>query len=255
MYSTKYIFFYCFLTSLLFVWNSQLNAQQKTITYSDQYWLQYYGQLQLNNKWSIPFDMGIRMKYACKEKAATLGRIAVQYQINKSFSTALGGAYFSQYINDKISREEWRGYQEIFYKHNYSRFFISHRLRLEERYFHTLATRKETFNFRLRYRFFVNFPINHSKMQSNTFYFIAGDEIFLNFGKDIVYNYDQNRAIAGIGYKVNDNLMINLTYVYQYAQKNTATNFENTDLVWLGFVHTIKLKKKSVSEPAEIKKD
>lgn len=234
-----------FLILLLWLFGIPLcNAQKKNTAYSDQYWFQYYGQLQLNEKWSLTGDGGIRMKKACSEKAATLGRIGFQYQINKSLSTTLGGAYFSQYIGDKINSEEWRGYQEIFLKHNFNRLFASHRLRIEERYFHNLTTRTDNFNFRLRFRFYIIIPLNNNSMQDNTFYILAGDEVFLSFGEQITYNFNQNRAIGGFGYKLNDALMINLTYVYQYAQKNTAVDFEKTDLIWLGIVHAIELKEK-----------
>lgn len=222
----------------------QTIAQDKITTYSDQYWLQYYGQLQLNSKWTMLGDAGIRMKHACSEKAATLGRIGLQFTINKSFSSAIGGAYFSQFTNNKISREEWRGWQELFYKHRLRRFFFSHRLRLEERHFHTLSTHKDNFNYRIRYRFYFTLPLIHSQMKSNTLYLIGGDEIFMNFGEQIIYNYDQNRLIAGLGYKLNENLMMNMTYVYQFAQKSSAINFERIDLIWLGIVHSIKKKEK-----------
>lgn len=237
--------FKCIILVLFILYSHLFYSQDKTTSYSDQYWLQYYGQYEINSKWTFLGDGGIRMKNACKEKAATLGRIGIQYKINKSFSVAAGGAYFSQYINDKISREEWRGWQEIFYKHSFKRFYLSHRIRLEERWFHSLATQKDNFNFRSRYRFYFTVPINHSKMQANTVFFIGGDEFFVNFGDQITYNFDQNRAIAGIGYKLNESLMINLTYVYQYAQRNTAINFERTDLIWLGFVHSISRKEKA----------
>lgn len=243
-FTNKPFFSFITLYVLLTSFSLDLNAQKKTISYSDQYWLQYYGQLLLNDKWSLLGDGGIRMKNNCSEKAATLGRIGIQFKLTTNLSTAIGVAYFSQYIQDKISREEWRGWQELFFKHTMKRFFTSHRLRLEERYFHTLASRKDNFNFRLRYRFYFTIPINHKTMQSNTIYLIGGDELFLNFGDKIIYNYDQNRAIVGFGYKLNDALLINLTYIHQYAQKNTATNFEKTDVVWLGIVHTIKLREK-----------
>jgi len=223
----------------------QTIAQEKSSTYSDQYWLQYYGQLQLNSKWTLLGDAGIRMKHACSEKAATLGRMGIQYTINNSFSVAMGGAYFSQYINNSISREEWRGWQELFYKHKLKRLFLSHRIRLEERFFHSLLTQKDNFNYRLRYRLYFTIPLNHSQMKSNTIYIIGGDEIFMNFGEQIIYNYDQNRLIAGLGYKLNDKLMINMTYVYQFAQKSSSINFERTDVIWLGIVHSIKKKEKA----------
>jgi len=223
-------------------------VSQEKKTYSDQYWLQYYGQLQLNTKWSVPFDAGIRMRKAISEKAATLARIAIQYQINKVLSTALGGAYFSQYNNDKIVREEWRGYQEILMKQNFNRCYTSHRLRLEERYYYSLPTKTDFFNFRLRYRFYLTIPLNHTNMSAKTLYIIAGDELFLNFGNTVIYNYDQNRAIAGFGYKPTDNLLINLTYVYQYTQKNSTDSFEHSDLLWLGIAQTLCFRKKDKTE-------
>ena len=183
------------------------------------------------------------MKKAVSEKAATLGRIGIQYKLNENLSVALGGAYFSQYINDKISREEWRGYQELFYKHRLKRLSVSYRFRLEERYFHSLTTGKDNFNFRPRFRAYFTIPLNHMNMADKTVYLIVGDEIFMNFGDGVIYNYDQNRLISGIGYKLNNAFSIYATYVYQYAQRS-AISFEHSDIIWLGISHTIKLKKK-----------
>ncbi|MBL7896817.1 MAG: DUF2490 domain-containing protein [Bacteroidia bacterium] len=73
----------------------------------------------------------MRIRKAISEKAATLARIAIQYQINEVFSTALGGAYFSQNKNDKIVREECRSHQEFFMKQNFNKCYTSYRLRLE----------------------------------------------------------------------------------------------------------------------------
>lgn len=240
------------LTPIFFVFHVlisiNLGAQEKIVSYSDQYWLQYYGQLQFSPKWSLLGDGGIRMKKAFQEKAATLGRIGIQYKIGEQVTTALGGAYFSQYTNDKINREEWRSWQEILIKHNLNRFFTTHRFRLEERYFHSLSTGKDNFNFRMRYKFNVTFPLNHKSIQANTIYLVAADEIFINFGNEITYNFfDQNRLIGGAGYKINDNYSVSLSYVFQYAQKNIALTFEDMDVLWLTFSHTIKLKKKETN--------
>ena len=229
-----------FLLLLFFFGN--ITAQKK-ISYSDQYWMQYYGHLQLSSRWTMAADGGLRMKKALSEKAATLGRIGIQYNISQNFSAAIGGAYFSQYINDKISREEWRGYQELFYKHRLKRLSVSYRFRLEERYFHSLTTGKDNFNFRPRFRAYFTIPLNHMNMADKTVYLIVGDEIFMNFGDGVIYNYDQNRLISGIGYKLNNAFSIYATYVYQFAQRS-AISFEHSDIIWLGISHTIKLKKK-----------
>lgn len=231
------------LAFLLLLFPFENITAQKKVSYSDQYWIQYYGQLHLSSKWSILADGGLRMRKAVSEKAATLGRMGIQYNISQNLSAAIGGAYFSQYTNDKISREEWRGYQELLYKHRLKRLSVSYRFRLEERYFHSLATGKDNFNFRPRFRAYFTIPLNHMNMADKTVYLIVGDEIFMNFGEGIIYNYDQNRLISGIGYKINNAFSIYATYVYQYAQR-TATNFEHSDIIWLGISHTIKLKKK-----------
>lgn len=233
-----------FLLLIFFTFSFVNIKSQKKVAYSDQYWIQYYGQLQLSSRWTLAADGGLRMKKSLSEKAATLGRVGIQYNFSQNLSAALGGAYFSQYINDKISREEWRGYQELLYKHRLKRLSVSYRFRLEERYFHSLVTKKDNFNFRPRFRIYFTIPLNHINMADKTIYLIAGDEIFMNFGDGIIYNYDQNRLISGIGYKLNNSFSIYATYVYQYAQRNTAIDFEHSDIIWLGISHNLKLKKK-----------
>lgn len=242
-------FYTLLILAYLYAFNSShLYAQQKKILYSDQYWMQYYGQLELNRKWAISFDGGLRMKIGFKEKAASLGRAGLQYKINNVFSIAVGGAYFSQYSNDKISREEWRSYEELFMKHGKGRFSFTQRIRLEERFFHTLATRQDNFNYRFRYKFQWNLPLNHTSMENKTIYLILADEVFLNFGKEINYNYDQNRTTLGIGYKLNNSISASLNYVYQYAQKNSAALFEHSDIIWLQAYHTLSTKSKKREE-------
>lgn len=219
-----------------------LNAQEKKTSYSDQYWFQYYGNLAFTEKFSAVYDGGIRFKNSFTEKVAALGRIGLQYKFGKHLSAAAGGAYFSQYTNNKITREEWRLYEEIQYKHEINRLKLGYRLRIEQRWFHYLKNGSDDYNNRTRFRVQAIIPLTKKKLESNTLFLVLADEFFLNFGSNITYNFNHNRAIGGFGYRFNEAITINLFYTSIYNQKNTAVDFEYSDMIWLNLQHTLKIR-------------
>jgi len=222
----------------------RIYGQEKNITYSNQQWIQYYNQTQLNEKWAILADVGIRRQNKLQDWSQALVRGGVSYTLNSTLQLAGGIAYFTSFKNNERVAEEKRCWEEFSLKQTVFRFSIQHRFRLEERYFFTFSTKERSFNYRMRYRFYFTVPLNHSSLTDKTLYFLGGDEIFLNFGKKVIYNmYDQNRVLAGLGYKFNDLFQISLTYVYQYAQKNKPLSFEETGIVWLAISHKIRVDK------------
>lgn len=230
---------------IIFLFGTPAIGQEKITAYSDQYWFQYYGQLAMNEKISLLYDGGIRYKYAFKEKVATLGRMGIQYKLGKKWSVAAGGAYFTQYTSDKLSREEWRGWEETQFKHQWKRLYSTNRLRFEQRNFHYLSTGKNDYTNRIRIRAQLQIPLNKKTMDNNTLFFVLADELFFEFGKNITYNFNHNRAITGLGFKFNDDITINLFYTSIYTQKNSAILYEYSDMVWFNLQHTLRLKKKA----------
>ncbi len=50
------------------------------------------------------------------------------------------------------------------------------------------------FNYRLRYNVFFFTPLSKKAFAPHTFAAVLGDEVYFNFGRQIVYNtFDQNR--------------------------------------------------------------
>lgn len=223
---------------------------QKIVTNSDQQWIQYYQNLKLSPKWSILTDGGFRVKDAFSEKSQWIIRTGVGYQATANSRFGLGFANLGFFNGDTLTRLEYRPYQEAMLKHKFNRIGTSHRFRVEERFFQTLKPIGTTsFNFRFRYQFNLSLPIWTSKNNPNRkLIFNIADEIFINAGKDIVYNvFNQNRLILGPQFKVNKGLGIQFVYNYQFFARNAPATYSNDHVFWLRIKHTINVFKKGDS--------
>jgi hypothetical protein len=151
-----------------------------------------------------------------------------------------GFAHLGFYTSKKISKFEYRSYEEFAISDKYNSIGIQHRFRIEERYFKTIVDGNiqpgNTFNFRFRYQFMMNFKILNlsSTNPVQTLSINLGDEIFINAGKKIVYNvFDQNRILIGPAVSFTKDFIVGLTYNNQFAATATAANYAHTNVFWL----------------------
>lgn len=234
---------FVFLYSFLF---SQKNS--KNVIHGDQQWSQYYNRIKLSEKYTLVSDGSFRWKNNFKEKTLALIRTGLSYNFHESNSVAFGIASTISYSSNRIRKLELRGWQEIYLNERIKRLSISNRIRLEERYFKNVINNEleagYNFNYRFRYRFYVSIPLNNNTIKDNTVSINIGDEIFLNFGKEIVHTvFDNNRIITGITYQYNMKLSVTLNYVNQFSQSKMIDNFEENDIFWLSLTHNIIFKK------------
>src|SRR5688572_18644040 len=140
-------------------------------------------------------------------------RIAPEITLPKNFSVVpIGYVYtwnplYGEQPNSAINNEN-RFWEQVTYKHHvFNRLKLSHRLRLEQRFIETHNAEGESEGYtnhqnRLRYRFNMNIPLNHTEMDPNTYFACVYDEIFVSWGDPVTYNSpDQNRIFAGVGYQ------------------------------------------------------
>ena len=229
----------CFLTITSY--------SQKIVTTTNQQWAQYYQTLKISPNWSILTDGGFRTRDGFSEKSQWIIRTGVGYQATGNSRFGLGFANLGFFTGDTLSRLEYRPYQEAFLKNKFNKIGTSHRFRVEERFFKTLEPiGTSSFNFRFRYQFSLSLPIWTSKSNPNRkLTFSIADEIFINAGKDIVYNvFNQNRIIVGPQFKVNKGLGIQLVYNHQFFGKNTPATYSTDYVFWLHIKHTISVFKK-----------
>ena len=240
---------------VLFLSTYGLNAQsQKNIDHQSILWARYYNQLVLNESWSIHTEFDNRVFLKPFEQNLYVFRIQGRYKINEKLEAGIGYAYFSvstqipeQTFNFEIP--ENRGQQDISWKEKLGKVTINQRFQVEERFVGNAnsqgLTDRNTFFWRFRYRLQGDFIL--WKKENQFLKTILFDEIFINAGKNIVYNtFDQNRMYAGIQYGFNKNLGVELGYLKSFQQRANGLDFFNRDIIRLSIFHKINgYKKKS----------
>jgi hypothetical protein len=89
-----------------------------------------------------------------------------------------------------------------------------------------------TFRQRLRIMLKATVPINHTKMDDNTWYAQAFDEVFVSMGPTTVNTnlLDQNRIMIGLGYKFNKFYAIEAGYLRQTIFRFNNIAKDNVDV-------------------------
>ena len=85
----------------------------------------------------------------------------------------------------------------------------------------------------------------HNGFTKNTFSFILNDEIHVNFGEHIVYNYfDQNRFFIGFAYHTNATDNIQFGYMNVFQQLAAGNQYKSVNAARIFYFHNIDLRRK-----------
>ena len=140
-------------------------------------------------------------------------RTGVGYNLSENNNNILFGYGYilsQNYLendDDKVDVNEHRIFQQFITKQSYGRVGFQHRYRFEQRWVEG--------DFRLRFRYFLslNVALSQPKLDDNTWYASAYNEIFLNSEDNV---FDRNRLYGGIGYKLNSKFKFELGYMNQF---------------------------------------
>lgn len=216
------------------------SAQRKTVKEGNQQWVQYYGQLALARKWSLFADGGYRVGDNFRHRVQYIARAALAYSISSNIHVAGGFANLGYYASAKMDKIEFRPFEELAIHNKTGTLSFSHRFRVEERFFNPVTSGKilhpGSFNFRFRYSFIAGIPlVNLSKSNpGKKILLYLGDEIFINAGRDIVYNvFDQNRIIVSPTLQINKHISFSLTWNNQFAATSSQAVYNHTQVIWL----------------------
>lgn len=205
-------------------------------TQNNDIWVHYLGKNMLTKKLSFTFEATMRYADGLSEKQQWFIRPSVDYQFSKRFMGSLGYSHYSTYsygnpaINKTEIPEDHIWIQGT-YVHNAGDLKFTHRLRDENR-FVGIAKKNADDEFeidyyeyrnRLRYMLILTYPLTKKDNKTKLFS-VLGDEIFLNIGTNAGKTFfNQNRAIAGLGYNINLNHQVQFCYIHQ-----NIWNFSNT---------------------------
>lgn len=229
-------------------------AQTKQTEHIGQVWLGYLNQTRLSDKWGIWLDAHLRTKESMLTGLSQgMIRAGLTYYVNDDVKLTAGYAFINHFPADNhknISQPEHRPWQQIQWHTKYPRMRLMQRVRLEERYRRKILNNDAlaegyNFNFRLRYNFFSQVPLSKKRFQPGTLSFVLNDELHINFGKQIVYNYfDQNRFFTGFNYHVNKHDNLQFGYMSLFQQLGAGNRYRSLHTARIFYFHNLDLRNK-----------
>ena len=179
-------------------------------------WFVYFGNQKINDKWNIQSDFQYRDYRFLGQRNQFLARAGLGYNLQpQNHNLLLGYAYVATDAYDEFdvkssTKIENRIYQQYLFKNKIGSNSITHRFRLEERFF------PNEFGLRTRYFIALLKPLGNKNFTRKTTYFSAYNELFVDI-KDV--KFDRNRLYAGLGIGINESIRVETGYMIQ-AQKN-----------------------------------
>ncbi len=209
--------------------------------YDNMLWMGYYNSVKINDKWSLNSDLQYRTKDWYKTPLQALARIGLNYKINSRLNVTAGLAHFRFYLNDVVTRGEWRPWEEVALSDRIGKVKLNNRLRVEQRFNEGVASGEPNgifkFNWRFRYRFDIQYPAE-SKIS-----LVVGNEVMINTGKNISNNYfDQNRTWAGVNTEITKKFSVQLQFMYIWQLMSNGYTLDKINVVRFNVYHKINLK-------------
>jgi len=240
----------------LVLFSSVLNAQKDIATQYGSWW-NYSGNHQLSEKISINTIYSWRLIDFVKNWQQSLFRLGVNYDVNENFSVSIGYDWAHNFVyGDQPAVapfNDHRIFQHFSFKSNNGRFYLDHRYRFEQRFIEVVSVNSQNekvsdgyhFRQRVRYQFGITVPLSKPKLEDNTLFLRASDEIFINFGKGTATNMlDQNWFNVAIGWRFNKDFNVTIGYQNQFFVKGDGQHIERNHLLNLGITYNFDLRKK-----------
>ncbi len=186
-------------------------------------WLIYFGNQKINEKWNWHNEVQYRNYDFIGDTNQLLLRTGIGYNLTENNNNLLLGYGFistQKYIpnlEEKVSVNEHRIYQQFITKQNFGRFIVQHRYRIEERFL------PNDFQMRLRYFLGINIPLNKKTMDKNALYLSTYNEIFINSVKPI---FDRNRLYGAIGFVIDKNFKLEAGFMAQTLENSNRNQFQ-----------------------------
>lgn len=226
----------CLITGVSF---SQKNAEPATA----MIWLGYYNTVGLKPAWSVNTEMQHRTTNGFKTQAQSLLRLSLTYKTKKGIAFSGGLAHFRHYLTNRLSRGEWRPWQEAALATDFGNLKFTNRLRTEQRFnqlvYENALTHAYRFNWRFRYK--TELDVALLRHNNKTYSLSASNELLLNAGKQISHVFDQNRAAVSLNGQVTSNVKLQLQFMYIVQHANTA-GYNRFAVFRFNVFHTINFK-------------
>jgi len=190
---------------------------------SDEFgaWYMYFGTNKVSEKLSIHTEAQYRLYEVADNFNQLLLRTGLNYHISNEAIATLGYGFietdgsFVEFPEEENTTEH-RVFEQFILKNQLSNLKFEHRYRLEQRFI-SFPDESET-QHRARYRLQLTYPL------SEKLFLNAYDEVFINLQDDL---FGQNRLYGAIGYKVKDNISVQVGYLKNHFSN---TNYDRLQI-------------------------
>lgn len=182
-------------------------------------------------------------------------RFGLSYLVNEKFEVTGGivtpfywapeNQYSSEEQIDQVVNQ-FRFWQQFLFIQSMGRVKIYHQIRTEQRWKRDyIVDSPFKLTHRFRYKISTYIPINKPKLQDKTLFFSGYNEIFIQAGKPILYNYfEDNRLFLGLGYVINEKFQIQTGYMKSIQQRDSGFDLNNRDIIRFSIYHNLDFTKK-----------
>lgn len=226
-------------------------SQSKNIVESEQLWLAYFNQARFTKRSGLWFDTHFRFTDDFVGRLGlTIFRPGYTFYLSDQARLTVGYAYVTAYSGSEEVPDipEHRPWQQIQWFDKKKHFNMMQYLRLEERFRQKVSDGElideYQFSYRVRYNLSLTIPLTSEGVVPGKPFVFVSDELMVNFGKEIVYNYfDQNRFFVGVGYQFTKALNAHIGYLNVFLQRPTGNEFVNTHALRVFIFHNLDFRK------------
>lgn len=183
--------------------------------------------------------------------SVSIVRFGLTYYLTPDIKLRAGYAWADYFPGDNhknVTMPEHRPWQQVQWQTKFGKNRLVQSLGLEERFRRKILNNEElaagyNFNFRVRYNLRYEIALDKKGIDPGAISFIIYDEININAGKQIVYNYfDQNRFYAGLKFQTGKYTNLQLGWLNIFQQQASGNQFKNTGLIRLYFYQNIDFR-------------
>ena len=216
---------------LLFFFVTSFGYLKSQTVHEKTYWTRLAARVKLGDKWLWQTEAENRRFFGKNQTFQFVAQTHVHRKLsnhvfarNVATEGALGFTYSAVWKNALVV-PEWRIFQEfsVFQPLN-KHLRLSHRLRIEERWFHNASKTELTEGYHFKQRF--RYRVQMDWQLAEKWVFKINDELMYNND-----NFDQNQTYTGIEYKFRKDYSIELGYLKMLQKRsNNAGYFDRDNL-------------------------
>jgi hypothetical protein len=228
-----------------------VNGQSvKEVTSREQLWAAYFNQTRLTKNVGLWLDVHWRQTGDFVDRPfQLLIRPALTTYIKDNVRVNTGYAFINHYPAEgfETARPEHRIWEQIWWNQKYTSFSLLQWLRLEQRFLRNIANDELQDGYqkanRIRYNFMFTVPLKGKDVVKGTPTAVLSNELFLNLGKNVVYNtFDQNRFFIGGGYQLTSSLNAQLGYLNVYQQEASGNRYMVSHAIRFYLIQSLDLR-------------